>query len=52
MTDVTVSFQGWDSSLRGWNEGSWNSEPLIETVATTAISSVSVSISQNITAGS
>ena len=37
MSNSTVAFKGWSSSLTSWNEGTWNGEQSITTVGTTSI---------------
>ncbi len=47
MADVTVVFQGWNSSNQGWGDGGWGEDvPLAQ--GTSALGSVTVTADANV----
>ncbi len=48
MSNSTVAFQGWGSSLTSWNEGTWDGEQSITTVGTTSIGTAAGNVGDSI----
>ena len=44
MADPVAAFQGWNSSLQGWNTGTWNTNVAYNVTATASVNSQAVNI--------
>ena len=43
MADPVAAFQGWNSSLQGWNTGAWNTNVAYPVTATSSVGATTVS---------
>ena len=50
MADPVAAFQGWNSSLQGWNTGTWNTNVAYNVTATASVNSQAVNIAGDATA--
>ena len=49
MADPVAAFQGWNSSLQGWNTGTWNTNVAYDVTATGSVGASTVSGEANVT---
>jgi len=48
MADPVAAFQGWNSSLQGWNTGTWNTNVAYDVTATGSVGASTVSGEANV----
>jgi len=49
MADPVAAFQGWNSSIQGWNTGTWNTNVAYSITATGSVGASTVSSEGNVT---